>query len=99
MTGKPTLAVSSTTTGWSTCGCPGTVGLRLDGFHTGQGWRPGVVLDPFAGSGTTLQVAHGHGRSAIGIDLNPRNADLARERLGMFIEVDEPAPVDEGATA
>lgn len=31
----------------------------------------GVVLDPFAGGGTTLRVALGSGRSATGIDLNP----------------------------
>jgi DNA modification methylase len=31
----------------------------------------GNVLDPFAGSGTTLRVAVGTGRSATGIDLNP----------------------------
>lgn len=49
----------------------------------------GVVLDPFAGSGTTLAVATGHGRDAIGIDLDARNADLARERVGMFLEVVE----------
>lgn len=32
----------------------------------------GNVLDPFAGSGTTLRVAIESGRSATGIDLNPR---------------------------
>jgi site-specific DNA-methyltransferase (adenine-specific) len=48
-------------------------------------WRNGVVLDPFAGSGTTLEVATGHGRDAIGIDLDPRNLDLARQRIGMFL--------------
>ena len=31
----------------------------------------GVVLDPFAGSGTTLRVALQSGRSGTGIDLNP----------------------------
>jgi site-specific DNA-methyltransferase (adenine-specific) len=53
------------------------------------------VLDPFAGSGTTLAVATGHGRDAIGIDLDARNADLARERVGMFLTVegDEPRAV------
>jgi site-specific DNA-methyltransferase (adenine-specific) len=61
------------TLGWTDCG------------H--DFWRKGVVLDPFAGSGTTLAVATGHGRDAIGIDLDPRNADLARERCGMFLEV------------
>ncbi len=48
-------------------------------------WRPGLVLDPFAGSGTTLAVATGHGRDAIGIDLDERNYDLALERVGPFI--------------
>lgn len=37
--------------------------------------RP-LTDDPFAGSGTTLCVAEAHGRNAIGIDLDPRNADL-----------------------
>jgi hypothetical protein len=52
-------------------------------------WRRGVVLDPFAGSGTTLAVATGKGRDAIGIDLDPKNLNLARERIGIFLE--EPA--------
>ena len=76
-----------TTTGWTSCGCAGTDGIRLDGFHTGTGWRPGVVLDPFGGTGTTGMVATGHGRDAILIDLDERNVDLARERLGMFLDV------------
>ena len=40
-----------------------------DGTHL----RPGVTLDPFAGTGTTLAVAEHHGRDAIGFDLDPRN--------------------------
>jgi DNA modification methylase len=48
-------------------------------------YRNGRVLDIFGGSGTTLSVATGHGRDAIGIDLDKRNADLARERIGMFL--------------
>lgn len=47
----------------------------------------GLVLDPFAGSGTTLAVATGHGRRALGIDLDERNADLARQRVGLFLDV------------
>lgn len=50
-------------------------------------YRRGIVLDPFAGSGTTLAVATGLGRDAVGIDLDARNADLAAERVGMFLEV------------
>lgn len=50
-------------------------------------WRTGVVLDPFGGSGTTAMVATGHGRDAISIDLDIRNVDLARERIGpMFFQ-------------
>lgn len=45
----------------------------------------GTVLDPFAGSGTTLAVATGHGRNAIGIDLDERNLKLARQRVGFFL--------------
>lgn len=52
-------------------------------------YRRGIVLDPFAGSGTTLAVATGLGRDAIGIDLDERNADLARERCGMFLIVED----------
>lgn len=39
--------------------------------------RGGVVLDPFCGRGTTGVVALAHGRSFIGIDLLPANAELA----------------------
>lgn len=41
----------------------------------------GTVLDPFAGSGTTLMVALEHGRSAIGIELNPEYIKLAEDRI------------------
>lgn len=52
-------------------------------------WRNGVVLDPFAGSGTTLRVATGHGLDAIGFDLDERNAEMALERVGpLFLDVE-----------
>lgn len=44
--------------------------------------RPGdLVLDPFAGSGTTGVVAHRLNRYFIGIELNPAYADLAMSRI------------------
>jgi len=47
------------------------------------GSRPGdTVLDPFAGSGTTLAVSKRLGRKAIGIELNPDYLDLAMIRVG-----------------
>ena len=41
----------------------------------------GVVIDPFAGSGTTSVVARQHGRRAGGIDLHQEHIDIARERI------------------
>ena len=44
--------------------------------------NPGdVVLDPFAGSGTTLVVAEQLGRESIGIELDKINVEIIRERL------------------
>jgi DNA modification methylase len=45
------------------------------------GSKPGdVILDPFAGSGTTGKVAIELGRKAILIELNPEYMRLARAR-------------------
>lgn len=41
----------------------------------------GVVLDPFTGSGTTGMVAVQHGRSFVGIELNPEYAAMANARI------------------
>src|SRR5690606_5791832 len=41
----------------------------------------GIVLDPFCGSGTTLDVAQQHGRRGIGIDVRESQIDLTRRRL------------------
>ena len=67
---KPSYSVGAnprTDVGWSDCG------------H--NNWRPGVVLDPFIGSGTTAKVARDHQRHAIGIELNEEYLRLAARRL------------------
>jgi len=43
---------------------------------------PCTVLDPFMGSGTTGYVARLLGRQFVGIELNPKYVELARERIG-----------------
>jgi DNA modification methylase len=56
------------TIGWTDCGC-------------GAGFEPGIVLDPFMGSGTVAVVAKKLGRNFIGIELNPEYVKIAEERL------------------
>jgi len=48
--------------------------------------RPGVVLDPFFGTGTVGIVARDLGRDWLGIELKPEYVQLARERLGLDLE-------------
>ncbi len=43
--------------------------------------RPGIVLDPFMGTGTTAVVAKRLGRDFLGIELNPAYVKLATDRL------------------
>ena len=43
----------------------------------------GLVLDPFAGSGTVGVVSLRHERNFVGIELNPDYAEIARERIGV----------------
>lgn len=67
--------VVAETIGWTDCECSD------DGTH----WRTGRVLDPFAGSGTTLVAAHNESRDAIGIDLDSRNVAMVEDRLGPLV--------------
>jgi len=41
----------------------------------------GVILDPFAGSGTTLVAAHKLGRTCVGIELDAHNCEIAQQRI------------------
>lgn len=65
------------TVGWAPgCGCGS------------EATKPGIVLDPFAGAGTTLKVAKRLGRRFIGIELNPEFVAMAQKRVG--VDVDQP---------
>lgn len=66
---------------------PEEIPRRLIGMFSVLG---DTVLDPFAGTGTTLAVAKALGRRPVGVELDRELADAVRERVGT-----EPAPVDE----
>lgn len=51
----------------------------------------GLVVDPFAGSGTTVVVARRYGRRALGFELHEHFATEARRRLAADIATDPPA--------
>lgn len=46
-----------------------------------------IILDPFAGSGTSLVAAETLDRRWIGIELSPNYTDIANKRLKSFIEM------------
>lgn len=41
-----------------------------------------IILDPFAGSGTTLKVARELKRNSIGYEINPKYTSIIREKIG-----------------
>lgn len=41
-----------------------------------------TILDPFAGSGTTLKIARELGRNSIGYEINPNYASIIRDKIG-----------------
>jgi site-specific DNA-methyltransferase (adenine-specific) len=51
------------------------------------------VLDPFAGSGTTLVVAEQLGRMSLGIEIDPKNVRLTHDRLAAQREADSITPL------
>lgn len=57
-----------TIAGWTDCGC-------------NAGWRPGIMLDSFCGSGQALIMAKKLGRDYIGIDIVPEYCEMSKRGL------------------
>jgi DNA modification methylase len=49
--------------------------------HCNAGFRPGIVVDPFIGSGTTAEEAIRQGKDYIGIELKEEYIELIKKRL------------------
>lgn len=71
---------------------PFPVGLPARAIET---TGPGLIVDPFAGSGSTLVAAQAAGRQAIGIEKSKRYCEMAVERLaqGSLFACGQPAAV------
>lgn len=58
-----------------------TSGEWKPGCECGAGYQPGLVLDPFAGSGTVGVVAAALGRRFVGVDVSKEYVEMANERI------------------
>lgn len=79
------------------CGTVGKSGSgRIEGYSLTTGWNPSckcvsgepipaTVLDPFAGSCTTGQVALEYGRRFIGIEISESYCELGRKRMAAAV--------------
>jgi site-specific DNA-methyltransferase (adenine-specific) len=67
-------------------GHPAAFPERLAKDHVASWSNPGdVILDPFAGSGTTLKAAKELERHWLGIEINPAYVDICHKRLAQDV--------------
>jgi len=59
-------------TGATDCGC-------------GAGWKPGIVLDPFCGSGSTGLACERLGRRFVGLDLSAEYLKMCQKRMAQGV--------------
>ena len=61
---------------------PGIKGMRTCSCNAG--FQPGLILDPFMGSGTVALVAEENHRRWLGIELSKEYIEIAESRLAHF---------------
>lgn len=76
--GKNVKALTTLTKGWrAACNCEAKTSKA-------------IILDPFMGSGTILEIARKLGRSGIGVDLSMPFGGLSMQRLGLDLLLPQP---------
>ena len=69
--------------------------MDIEDCGCNAGYRKGVVLDPFCGSGTTIIEALMQEKDAIGIEINPKYVEIAKKRIDK--EIPTLSPLDDWA--
>lgn len=83
---QPTSMQSFDTAGTDAAGHPCPKPLRWMTWAVSLASRPGeTVIDPFAGSGTTLLAAKQTGRKSIGIEIEERYCEIAATRCSQEV--------------
>lgn len=87
----------------ASCGAPYERGEEKDEWLqvcscSSKETAPGIVLDPFVGSGTTASTAKRLGRQFIGFELNPDYVAIAQQRAGVTVSEPERLDDDDDAT-
>lgn len=59
--------------------------------------EPGIVLDPFMGSGTTAIAAEKHGRDWLGVEINPKFTAMANARIEQARDTPRSQPIGSAA--
>jgi len=72
---------------------PPELAMKFIGLHSAPG---DIILDPFCGSGSTLDAAHRMGRKWIGIEIDPVFHNTASERMNRAVILPPKIAIEQG---